>query len=354
MGCVHGSFLPTHCLSMEEVCELQNDQTAIRTPANGSPSPPASHLLSKNAQKKLLKQQRFEAKKAEKKAIAKEQKKREKERKRKEWEENLSNVSEEEKMNLIASRREAKKERMEKRSDERGRKIERLTKAKKHGQNIVIDLEFSRLMTPTEISSLVQQIMYCYAVNGRSASPAHLWLTGCDLDIETLLKRISGFDNWIIEKETRSYIEAFLSQKEDLVYLTADAETVLDSLDPKKIYIIGGLVDRNRWKGITMKKATDQGIQAARLPIGNYLKMSSSQVLTVNQVIEILLKYLETRDWKDSFFRVIPQRKRFEDDDLGENGRVECNENEERKDSLETQKKTKWIGTDPSNDPSDD
>lgn len=30
----------------------------------------------------------------------------------------------------------------------------------------------------------------------------------------------------------------------------------------------------------------------------------------MNQVIEILLKYLETRDWKDSFFQVVPQRKR--------------------------------------------
>jgi tRNA (guanine9-N1)-methyltransferase len=67
-------------------------------------------------------------------------------------------------------------------------------------------------------------------------------------------------------------------QKENLVYLTADSETVLDELDLKKIYIIGGLVDRNRWKGITMKKASEQGIQTAKLPIGSYLKMSSSQV----------------------------------------------------------------------------
>lgn len=31
-------------------------------------------------------------------------------------------------------------------------------------------------------------------------------------------------------------------------------------------------------------------------------------------MVEILLKYLEIRDWKTSFFQVIPQRKRYEAD----------------------------------------
>lgn len=96
--------------------------------------------------------------------------------------------------------------------------------------------------------------------------------------MQNQLLRVPGYDRWIIEKEDRSYIEAFEVQKENLVYLTADSENVLDELDPKAIYVIGGLVDRNRWKGITMKKAEEQGIKTAKLPIGTYLKMSSSQV----------------------------------------------------------------------------
>ncbi|KAK6932867.1 tRNA methyltransferase TRMD/TRM10-type domain [Dillenia turbinata] len=277
--------------------------------------------LSKNAQKKLLKQQRYEAKKAEKKAAIKEQKKQEAERKRREWEETLSRSTEEERSKLIESRRGLRKERMEKRSEEREKKIERLTRAREEGgQKIVVDLEFSHLMAPNEIHSLVQQIMYCYSVNGRCAAPGHLWLTGCTGEIGQQLHKLPGFDKWLIEKESKSYIEVLQDQKEKLVYLTPDSETILDDLDPKNIYIVGGLVDRNRWKGITMKKATDQGIQTAKLPIGNYLKLSSSQVLTVNQVVEILLKFLETRDWKTSFFQVIPQRKRSEADVEGSPG----------------------------------
>ncbi|KAK6917882.1 tRNA methyltransferase TRMD/TRM10-type domain [Dillenia turbinata] len=277
--------------------------------------------LSKSAQKKLLKQQRYEARKAEKKTAIKEQKKQEAERKRREWEETLSKSTEEERLKLIESRRGLRKERMEKRSVEREKKIERLTAAKEEGgQKIVVDLEFSHLTAPNEIHSLVQQITYCYSMNGRCATAIHLWLTGCTGEIGEQLHKLPGFDKWIIEKESKSYIEVLQDQKEKLVYLTADSETILDDLDPKKINIVGGLVDRNRWKGITMKKATDQGIQTAKLPIGDYLKLSSSQVLTVYQVVEILLKFLETRDWKTSFFQVIPPRKRCEADVEGSPG----------------------------------
>ncbi|MBA0595290.1 uncharacterized protein LOC105769160 [Gossypium raimondii] len=315
----------------------QNEQNGQVNSPDPNPSPVPQHQsLSKNAQKKLLKQQKYEAKKAEKKAQMKEQKQRDAERKRKEWEEKLAALPEDERLKLIDSRKELRRERMEKRSEERGQKIQRLTQAKETGQNIVVDLEFSHLMTHSEIHSLVQQIMYCYAVNGRCSSPAHLWLTGCEGEMETQLQRLPGFDKWIIEKEKQSYIKAFSDRKDDLVYLTADSETVLHELDPTKVYIVGGLVDRNRWKGITMKKAEEQGIHTAKLPIGAYMKMSSSQVLTVNQVIEILLKFLETKDWKDSFFQVIPQRKRTEGD--SENCQVDGEDCEE-----ETEKKKRCL-----------
>ncbi|XP_048132345.1 tRNA (guanine(9)-N1)-methyltransferase isoform X2 [Rhodamnia argentea] len=257
---------------------LAQDQADVAPPPK-APEQQQQRPLSKNAQKRLLKQQRYEAKKAEKKALLKEHKKREAERKRKEWQEALESATEAERSKLIESRRELRRERMEKRSEEREGKLRRLEGARESGQKIVIDLEFAHLMSANEISSLCQQIMYCYAVNGRCAYPCHLWLTGCEGEMGSQLQRIPGFDKWFVEKEDRSYVEALQDWKENLVYLTADSANVLDVLDQKKIYIIGGLVDRNRWKGLTMKKAEEQGIQTAKLPIGNYLKMSSSQLL---------------------------------------------------------------------------
>ncbi|KAH7837755.1 hypothetical protein Vadar_017567 [Vaccinium darrowii] len=311
----------------------------MATTAEAARTTTGDGAMSKRAQKKLLKQEKYQAKKAQKKALVKEQKKKEGERKRKEWEEKVAGLSEEEREKLIGSRRGAKKERVEKQLEERENKFKRLTEAKTKGQNIVVDLEFSDLMTPSEINSLVQQIMYCYAMNGRCSSPGHLWLTGCHGEMEIQLQRLPGFDKWIIEKENRPYVEAFQDRKEHLVYLTADSENILEEMDPTKIYIVGGLVDRNRWKGVTMKKAEEQGIQTAKLPIGNYLKMSGSKVLTVNQVIEILLKFLETRDWKASFFKVIPQRKRCEADSEKQKVDSDREDNEENADQLKKKKK---------------
>ena len=46
-----------------------------------------------------------------------------------------------------------------------------------HGQGVVIDLDFEKQMTETEIRSLCGQLQYCYASNTRAAVPCHLYFT---------------------------------------------------------------------------------------------------------------------------------------------------------------------------------
>lgn len=131
-------------------------EATVGSPPNDQNTP--TNPISKNAQKKILKQQRYEAKKAEKKAQMKDQKKKEAERRRNEWDEKLARVGEEEREKLIEERKGLRKERMDQRSEERERKIERLNEAKVSGQNVVIDLEFAHLMSSAELHSLVQQV----------------------------------------------------------------------------------------------------------------------------------------------------------------------------------------------------
>jgi tRNA (guanine9-N1)-methyltransferase len=53
--------------------------------------------------------------------------------------------------------------------------------------------------------------------------------------------------------------------------LTADSENTLKTLDKSKAYIIGGIVDRNRYKSLTLDKANKDGIAHAKLPIQDYI-----------------------------------------------------------------------------------
>jgi tRNA (guanine9-N1)-methyltransferase len=80
-------------------------------------------------------------------------------------------------------------------------------------------------------------------------------------------------------------------------------------LSPYSTYIVGGLVDKNRHKGICYKIAKERGIKTAKLPIGEYLEMQSRKVLATNHVVEIMVRWLECGDWGEAFMKVIPKRK---------------------------------------------
>lgn len=117
--------------------------------------------------------------------------------------------------------------------------------------------------------------------------------------------------------------------RETVVYLTADSSEELTELKEDETYIIGGIVDHNRYKvsflrlcqphfmsstllvqNLCLKKSQDTNIRSARLPIGTYLsELKTRKVLTVNQTFEILLKWTETRDWEQALYSVVPKRK---------------------------------------------
>eukprot|EP01116_Phalansterium_solitarium_P001437 TRINITY_DN11234_c0_g1_i1.p1 TRINITY_DN11234_c0_g1~~TRINITY_DN11234_c0_g1_i1.p1 ORF type:complete len:383 (-),score=143.22 TRINITY_DN11234_c0_g1_i1:370-1518(-) len=175
---------------------------------------------------------------------------------------------------------------------------------------LVIDCGWEALMDQREMRSLGLQLQFLYAANLRAARPLQLHCTGFGGRLAAVMATRHNFDGWKLNRDSRSYMDVF--DPKDLVYLTSEASTVLTEIDPTKCYIIGGLVDHNKHKGVTFEQAQRQGIATAQLPIGDNITLNSRKVLAVNHVGEILLHFAATHDWAAAFEAVIPQRKGLE------------------------------------------
>jgi len=185
---------------------------------------------------------------------------------------------------------------------------------------ICIDLQFGDKMSEKEISHLANQLRRVYGANKSSESPAKLSLVNLDENKRTfriLREKNDGFENYILHRTKKSLIDHFSSIKEKVIYLTPDSKTPLEHLDSDKIYVIGGLVDDSVQKDTTQSYAADNQIVTARLPIEEYCSKSSKgnysfkQILTINQVFDILLSFYTSKNWSDAFESVLPHRIGF-------------------------------------------
>ena len=209
---------------------------------------------------------------------------------------------------------------------------------------LLIDCGFDEMMVDVERKSLASQLTRCYSDNNKAPYQAHLAISSFGGHLkerfDTVLsgqykswKGVRFFEDDVPEaaRKMREWMEESkgdritgalaakekslqtpsrdLSDDEEIVYLTSDSPDTLTELWPYRTYVIGGIVDKNRHKGICYKKAMDQNIKTAKLPIGDYIQMASRSVLTTNQVAEIMLRWLELGDWGEAFDKVIPKRK---------------------------------------------
>ena len=207
----------------------------------------------------------------------------------------------------------------------------------------LLDCGFDDLMTLPEIKSLGSQITRCYSDNHKAPYQAHLavcsfggrlkerfdgLLAGSHNSWRGVHFLEEGFsdaarkaETWMFDDDGGKLAGAFAGLEgsqagtettragREVVYLTSDSPNTLTELQPYSTYIIGGFVDRNRHKGISFKRALDENVRTAKLPIGEYMEMTSRAVLATNHVHEIMLRWLELRDWGNAFVQVIPKRK---------------------------------------------
>jgi len=204
----------------------------------------------------------------------------------------------------------------------------------------VFDLSFDDHMQPKERSSLCLQLCRSYGVNRRALHPVYFLLTSVSEEaLKTLTKMnvhqwkgVTIFrKHWsqltkedlvviglpfthVLFRNMESSSVSVCNKSADLlskfVYLTGDAQDALQDLSSERIYIIGGIVDKNRHKNLTLSEAKKYAIHAQKLPIREHVSLKSSSILTCNQIFELISRYLSCHSWSEALHSVIPQRKK--------------------------------------------
>lgn len=266
--------------------------------------------ISKKQQKRLLRQQKWEEQREERKKRRREKNAQRKVRKREEWKQVL---------------------------DENGGEAPSRKRSVLVPITLVLDCDWDELMADRERVSLAQQITRSYSENSKALYRSHMAVSSFNKLLkerfETVMSRTH--EKWRgirfmeedfvhaaeqacewMKQPGGGKVEGALANQSDqspengeIVYLSSDSPNTLTELKPFSTYIIGGLVDKNRHKGICYQKAIEKGLKTAKLPIGEYLRMATRPVLATNHVVEIMLKWLEFGDWGEAFLKVIPQRK---------------------------------------------
>lgn len=269
--------------SQQQDSENGENKLSEKTVSSNGEAAAENQTLSKRQRKKLLKQQKWE----EERELRKQRRKERKQQRRLQ----RQNHHEEEGGEAQSARKRPRRE------------------VTPSSLRLVVDCSFDSLMLVKDVCKLHKQIQRCYAENRRALHPVQFYLTSLGGQLkQSMDAKDKGWVNWKdITISTEHYSEVVA--KEELVYLTSDSPNVLEELDPKKAYVIGGLVDHNHHKGITFERAKELGIDHAQLPLSSFVKMNSRKVLAVNHVFEIILAYLEKGSWQEAFFTILPQRK---------------------------------------------
>ena len=124
--------------------------------------------------------------------------------------------------------------------------------------------------------------------------------------------QIHEIGSWAVKmSHEEEWADIFAKRSKSVVYLTADSDNLLDEIDEECTYVIGALVDRNRLKHCTIKKAERLGMATARLPLKehSHLWRGGTPHLTVNTVVELIHARRAFPDWEGALSHVLPPRK---------------------------------------------
>jgi len=171
--------------------------------------------------------------------------------------------------------------------------------------------QYEEWMKFSERSSVALQVMHAYSSNRQADKPVWFGISGVSPELDGLLYDLGGH-GWAVHCAPQPLSPAAAPPQlgnRKLVYLSAEGETVLDSVQADTAYIVGGLVDRNRHKGAAAQRAKDLGLPTVRLPLQENLGMSDATVLTCLHVVQLLLRVWNGASWAEACQATLPQRK---------------------------------------------
>ena len=274
---------------------------------------PASQQLSKRKQKRLAKETQLREQKRVRREERRAASAAKKQARRAERDAALADVPPEEREQIERVRVEKMRAVREKERAQRTAVRQRIAEYRSYG--VCIDLGWNDKMSEKERRSLARQLSYSYSSLRKAVmdglNPVALSIVGLDEVMRTeLTNAAKGWEAWPIVVTQQSLEEVYGVGTENLVYLTHDSENVLSELDERCVYVIGGLVDRNRLKGVTAEKAREMGVRTARLNIDEYIRLEKgTRVLTVNHCVDILLQVSNGTSWNETYMKVLPVRK---------------------------------------------
>ena len=98
-----------------------------------------------------------------------------------------------------------------------------------------------------------------------------------------------------------------------VVYLSPDAEEVLEDVEPGTVYVIGGIVDlAARGVAWSLPKANALGACARRLPVREHLPLVTNQILNIDTAMKVLCERYSGKEWGDALRAALPRRQQGE------------------------------------------
>ena len=200
----------------------------------------------------------------------------------------------------------------------------RLITAALFNQKLILDLGFEDQMEFYEIRHLCKQISGMYSYNKfQSEQPFDINFCNVRMNMsimQNIPKFIENYQNSMISLHEKSYLDLF--PKDNLIYLSPDAEEPLINYNCDDIYIVGGLVDKahaTKKRGLTYNKAKNEGIRMARLPLDEYIMWKNGKKrLCINHVFQILHDWAHTRDMKYALKKNIPERNQMNEEEIAQ------------------------------------